>query len=37
MSVVILDTDVLGALRPPLKSDAPLVVDADGMAARAIS
>lgn len=35
--MVVFDADVLGALRPPCEGDAPLVVDADGVAVLAVS
>lgn len=36
-SMVIFDADVFGALRAPDEGDAPLVVDADGMAVLAVA
>ena len=36
-SVVVFDADVLGASEAPCEGDAPLVVDADGVAVLAVS
>ena len=36
-SVVVFDADVFGALRTPGEGDAPLVVDADGVAVPVVS